>query len=37
VYRYQAGHGSLLVEETLKQMEMRLAFASRHLSTPPPA
>lgn len=37
VYRYEAGHGSMVTEETIKQMEMRLAFAARHLGTPAPA
>jgi acetyl esterase/lipase len=37
VYRYDAGHGSMVTEETIKQMEMRLAFAARHLGTPAPA
>ena len=36
VYRYEAGHGSLLIEERIRQEEAMLAFASRYLSTPPP-
>ncbi len=36
VYRYQAGHGSLLTDETLRQVEMSLDFAARHLGTAPP-
>jgi acetyl esterase/lipase len=36
VYRYDAGHGSLVIEETLRQLEAQLAFASRHLGTMPP-
>ena len=36
VYRYDAGHGSLVVDETIRQIEAMLAFASRHLGTPPP-
>jgi dipeptidyl aminopeptidase/acylaminoacyl peptidase len=36
VYRFDAGHGSLRIEETIKQVEMELAFAARHLGTPAP-
>jgi len=36
VYRYDAGHGSMVIEETLRQAEMRLAFAAKHLGTPGP-
>jgi dipeptidyl aminopeptidase/acylaminoacyl peptidase len=36
VYRYDAGHGSLVIDETLRQTETQLAFASRHLGTMPP-
>ena len=36
VYRFDAGHGSLRVDETVKQVELELAFASRHLGTPAP-
>ncbi|MFF5448969.1 prolyl oligopeptidase family serine peptidase [Streptomyces sp. NPDC012888] len=32
VYRYDAGHGSLVVEERIKQVRMELDFALRHLS-----
>ena len=35
-YRFEAGHSSLLTDEQIKQMELRLAFAARHLGTPPP-
>ena len=35
-YKYEAGHGSMVIDETLKQMEMRLDFAARHLGTTPP-
>ena len=35
-YRYDAGHGSLRVEETIRQVELELAFASRHLGTRAP-
>lgn len=31
VYRYDAGHGSLVVEERIKQLRMEIAFAERHL------
>jgi dipeptidyl aminopeptidase/acylaminoacyl peptidase len=36
VYRYDAGHGSLVMAETLRQMEVELAFAARHLGIPGP-
>ena len=31
VYRYEAGHGSLVVEERIKQVRMSLEFALKHL------
>ena len=31
VYRYDAGHGSLVVEETIRQVEVELAFALKHV------
>ncbi|WP_369215652.1 S9 family peptidase [Streptomyces flavofungini] len=31
VYRYDAGHGSLVVDERIKQIALELAFADRHL------
>ncbi|WP_433330737.1 prolyl oligopeptidase family serine peptidase [Spirillospora sp. CA-294931] len=31
VYRYDAGHGSLVVEERIKQMEAEITFALTHL------
>ncbi|MGW8396486.1 S9 family peptidase [Streptomyces lydicus] len=31
VYRYDAGHGSLVVEERIKQVRLELDFAQRHL------
>jgi dipeptidyl aminopeptidase/acylaminoacyl peptidase len=31
VYRYDAGHGSLVVEERIKQVALELDFAKRHL------
>lgn len=33
VYRYDAGHGSLVVEERIKQVRLELEFAGRHLAT----
>ncbi|MGW8574266.1 S9 family peptidase [Streptomyces niveus] len=32
VYRYDAGHGSLVVEEHIKQVRLELDFAERHLA-----
>ncbi|MFD5426924.1 prolyl oligopeptidase family serine peptidase [Streptomyces sp. NPDC127084] len=32
VYRYDAGHGSLVVEERIKQVRLELDFAARHLN-----
>ncbi len=34
VYRYDAGHGSLVVEERIKQLRLEIEFARRHLSRP---
>lgn len=34
VYRYDAGHGSLVVEERIKQVRMEIAFAERYLAAP---
>ncbi len=31
VYRYDAGHGSLVVDERIKQIRLELDFAARHL------
>lgn len=31
VYRYDAGHGSLVVDERIKQVALELAFAKKHL------
>ncbi len=31
VYRYEAGHGSLVVEERIKQLRLEIEFALRHL------
>ncbi|WP_190023525.1 S9 family peptidase [Streptomyces hiroshimensis] len=36
VYRYDAGHGSLVVEERIKQLRLEIAFAERHLGRPAP-
>jgi dipeptidyl aminopeptidase/acylaminoacyl peptidase len=36
VYRYDAGHGSLVDDERVKHMRLELDFAARHLGTPPP-
>lgn len=33
VYRYDAGHGSLVVEERIKQVRLELDFAARYLGT----
>jgi dipeptidyl aminopeptidase/acylaminoacyl peptidase len=32
VYRFDAGHGSLVIEETIRQVEAALDFALRHVS-----
>src|SRR4051812_22363220 len=31
VYRFDAGHGSLVIEETIRQVEVALAFALKHV------
>jgi dipeptidyl aminopeptidase/acylaminoacyl peptidase len=31
VYRYDAGHGSLVVEERIRQMAAEMAFARKHV------
>ncbi|MCM2577732.1 S9 family peptidase [Streptomyces meridianus] len=36
VYRYDAGHGSLVVEERIKQVRLEIGFAQRHLGTAAP-
>ncbi|OIV36057.1 S9 family peptidase [Mangrovactinospora gilvigrisea] len=36
VYRYDAGHGSLVVDERIKQVRLELAFAAAHLGTAAP-
>lgn len=33
VYRYDAGHGSLVVEERIKQLRLEIEFAQRHLES----
>ena len=35
-YRYEAGHASQVISETIHQLEMQIAFASRHLGTEAP-
>src|SRR5207302_6435575 len=37
VYRYDAGHGSLVIEETIHQTQAMLRFAAKHLGTPAPS
>jgi dienelactone hydrolase len=37
VYRYDAGHGSLVVEERVRQMRVELEYVARHLGLPGPA
>ncbi|OEV30354.1 peptide hydrolase [Streptomyces nanshensis] len=36
VYRYDAGHGSLVVEERIKQLRLEIDFALKHLPGPVP-
>jgi dienelactone hydrolase len=36
LYLFDAGHASLVVEEQIRQLELQLAFAARHLGTPQP-
>ncbi|MEU1286493.1 prolyl oligopeptidase family serine peptidase [Kitasatospora sp. NPDC005856] len=35
VYRYDAGHGSLVVEERIKQLRLEIDFVRRHLGAAP--
>lgn len=35
-YQYDAGHAWLVVEETIRQVELQIDFAHRHLGTPAP-
>jgi dienelactone hydrolase len=37
VHRYDAGHGALVVDEAVRQVEVVLDFLHRHLGGPPPA
>jgi len=37
VYRFDAGHGSLVVEERVAQLRAELSFVARHLGLPAPA
>ena len=37
VYRYDAGHGSLVVDERVRQMRVELEFVARRLGLPAPA
>ena len=34
VYRFDAGHGSLVVEERIKQLRLEIDFVRRHLGVP---
>jgi dipeptidyl aminopeptidase/acylaminoacyl peptidase len=36
LHEYEAGHGSLRLEEQIGQLERQIAFAARHLGTTPP-
>jgi acetyl esterase/lipase len=36
VYRFDAGHGSLVVDESIRQLEAQISFAAHHLGTPAP-
>jgi dipeptidyl aminopeptidase/acylaminoacyl peptidase len=36
VYRYDAGHGSHVIDESIRQTEAQLAFAAKHLGTEAP-
>jgi dienelactone hydrolase len=37
VYRFDAGHGSLVVDERVRQLRAELGFVARHLGRPAPA
>ena len=37
IYRYEAGHGALVIDEQIRQMELEVGFASRILGTNTPA
>ncbi|MBO0685510.1 MAG: S9 family peptidase [Candidatus Dormibacteraeota bacterium] len=36
VYEYDAGHGSMVADEQIRQMELQLSFCHEHLGTPSP-
>src|SRR5206468_1690858 len=36
VYRFDAGHGSLVTTERIRHAEVMIDFAARHLGTSPP-
>lgn len=36
VYRFDAGHGSLVADERVRQMRAELAFVARHHGLPAP-
>jgi dipeptidyl aminopeptidase/acylaminoacyl peptidase len=36
LYRYDAGHGSMVVDEQIDQLSRCIEFVARHLGTPPP-
>jgi hypothetical protein len=36
VYEFDAGHGSMVTEEQIHQLEVQLAFCHEHLGTPAP-
>ena len=36
LYRYDAGHGSMVIEEQIDQLARSIAFVARHLGTPDP-
>jgi dipeptidyl aminopeptidase/acylaminoacyl peptidase len=36
VYRYDAGHGSLVIDERIRQIGAQIAFIAKHLGTPAP-
>ena len=35
-YRYDAGHGSLVIDESIRQLERQIAFPAKHLGTTSP-
>jgi dipeptidyl aminopeptidase/acylaminoacyl peptidase len=36
VYEFEAGHGSMVIEEQIRQLEVQLTFCHDHLGTPAP-